>query len=66
MLLLYREPGEELKGAWVELGCALSNAALVFAVGIEEFSISRYHVGLTNFYSLEQAVKAIDSIQGLK
>lgn len=42
--ILYREPGEVLKGAWVELGAALSSEIpIIYAVGIEEFTISKSH-----------------------
>lgn len=45
-LIVYREPGEILKGAWVEVGAALAKGRKVFAVGCEEFSI-RHHPGIT-------------------
>lgn len=41
VMILYREPGDELKGAWVELGVALTNDTKVFAVGIEEYTIGK-------------------------
>lgn len=41
-LILYREPGEVLKGAWLEAGAALSHGVPVFAVGCEEFN-ARHH-----------------------
>lgn len=63
VLLIYREPGEELKGAWVELGSAIASGALVIAVGIEEFSISKYDIILCK--SLDEAVSTIDKMQRL-
>lgn len=55
VMILYREPGEELKGAWVELGAALTNDTTVFAVGIEEFTIGKSNL-ITHCLSLEQAI----------
>jgi len=53
-LIIYREPGEILKGAWVELGAALANGVPVFAVGIEEFTVAN-HVGITHCADLFSA-----------
>lgn len=35
-LIVYREDGEVLRGAWVEMGAALAHGVPVFAVGIED------------------------------
>lgn len=37
-LLVYREPGEVLKGAFVETGAALANKTPVFAIGLDDQS----------------------------
>lgn len=54
-LVVYREPGEVLKGAWVEVGAALAAGRPVFAVGIDEFSV-RHHPGITRCDLLADAV----------
>lgn len=41
VLIVYREPGEVLKGAWVEVGAALAAGVKVIGVGIDEFSIAK-------------------------
>lgn len=41
VLIAYMEPGETLKGAWVEVGAALATGVPVIGVGIEEFSIAK-------------------------
>lgn len=41
-LVLYREGGEVLKGAWAEVGAALAHGKPIFAVGCDEFNI-RHH-----------------------
>lgn len=41
VLICYLEPGETLKGAWVEVGAALALGVPVLGVGIEDFSIAR-------------------------
>lgn len=43
VLVIYREKDEILKGAWVELGANLAGGGMVYAVGIEEFTISNHH-----------------------
>lgn len=57
VLIIYREAGEELKGAWVELGAALASAVKVFAVGIEEFTVAR-DSRIRHFPSMKQAIAA--------
>lgn len=55
VLVSYREPGELLKGGWVEIGAALANGIPVYAVGLEEFTISGYR-GITHFATIEEAI----------
>lgn len=40
-LIVYLEPGEVLKGAWIEVGAALALGIPVIGVGVEEHSISK-------------------------
>lgn len=40
VFVLNCEPGEVLKGGWIELGAALSAGVPVLAVGIEEFTVA--------------------------
>lgn len=40
-LILYKEPEDTLKGAWVELGAALASGTKVYAVGIEGFTVAK-------------------------
>lgn len=54
--IVYREPGEVLKGAFVEMGAALSSGRTVFAVGCEEFSV-RHHMRVVPCSSLEEALE---------
>ena len=41
LLIVYREPGEALKGAFIEIGVALSAGIPVIAVGMEDYTISK-------------------------
>lgn len=41
-LIVYSEPGDILKGAWVEVGAALSNGKPVFGIGCEHFSVRNH------------------------
>jgi hypothetical protein len=54
-LILYREAGEELKGAWLEAGAALAHGVPVFAVGCEDFNV-RHHAGITLCADLDTAI----------
>lgn len=56
-LVIYREPGEVMKGAWAELGVALSHGVPVHAVGIEEFTIAKFK-GITHHASMKDAMTA--------
>ncbi|WP_264045622.1 hypothetical protein [Methylobacterium flocculans] len=53
--IVYREPGEVLKGAFVEAGAALSAFRHVVAVGCDEFSFVN-HPGVTRCSSLAEAL----------
>jgi len=55
LLIIYREPEEVLKGAWVELGCALTNNVPVFAVGLDEYTIAKYR-GIRHFKTMKEAM----------
>ena len=55
LLVLYREPGDVLKGGWIELGAALAHGIPVFAVGIEEYTVAN-HPGIQHFDSVERAI----------
>lgn len=57
ILILYREPGEVLKGGWVELGAALASDVTVYAVGIEEFTIAK-DKRITHFSQMKSAIAA--------
>lgn len=57
ILIIYREPDDVLKGAWVEMGAALSFGVPVYAVGIREFTIAN-HPGVTHFLTMRDALTA--------
>ncbi|MBX5206736.1 hypothetical protein [Rhizobium sp. NZLR11] len=57
VLILYREPEDVLKGGWVELGAALASGVPVFAVGIEEFTVS-YDTRIRHFPDMGTALAA--------
>lgn len=54
-LILYREPHEELKGAWVEVGAAIVSNIPIFAVGIHDFTI-KYHPKIVLCQTLDEAI----------
>lgn len=56
-LIVYREPEDILKGAWVEIGAALAVGIPVYAVGLDGFTISKYR-GIKHFTSIEDAFEA--------
>jgi hypothetical protein len=56
-LIVYREPDDVLKGAWVEIGAALAVGNPVYAVGLLGFTISKYH-GIKHFPTLAAAFAA--------
>ena len=53
--IVYREQGEVLKGAFVEMGAALAAGRPVFAVGCDEFSV-RHHMRVVPCASFEEAL----------
>ena len=57
LLIVYREADEVLKGAWVELGCALTKGVPVYAVGLESYTIAKYR-GITHFATMKEAISA--------
>lgn len=57
-LLLYKEEADVLKGAWVELGVALSCDIRVSAVGIgNDVSVGK-HPNVRHFSSVDEALKS--------
>lgn len=56
-LIVYREPEDVLKGAWVEIGAALASGIPVYAVGLSGFTISNYRC-IRHFESIEAAFTA--------
>lgn len=54
-LIVYREPDEVLKGAFVEVGAALARGVPVFTVGCDEFSFV-HHFGVTRCIDLQHAM----------
>lgn len=57
-LVLYREPEENLKGAWVELGAALACGTTVFAIGIGEYTVA-HDRRIRHFDRIEDAFELI-------
>lgn len=57
VLVAYREKDEIFKGGWVEIGAALAVGIPVYAVGLDEFTISNYR-GITHFPTMKDAVTA--------
>lgn len=57
VLIVYREPEDVLKGAWVEIGAALAAGKSVHAVGLTGFTISKYRK-IKHFPTLADAFKA--------
>lgn len=57
-VLLYREAGEVLKGAFIETGAALSNGVPVHAVGCSEFSFVNHRL-VTQHDTLSAALSSI-------
>lgn len=61
-VLLYREPGEVLKGAFIEAGAALSQGVPVHAIGCCEFSFVN-HPLVTQHSTLDEALASINGAQ---
>ena len=57
-VIVYREPGEVLKGAFVEVGAALAVGTEVYAVGCDEFSFV-HHAGVVRCDHLAQALATV-------
>ena len=55
VLVLNCEPGEMLKGGWVELGAALASGVPVIAVGIDAFSVAN-HRGIRHMPSMKEVM----------
>ena len=63
-LVVYREPDDVLKGAWVELGAALSHDRPVMAVGLRDFTIAKYDA-IQHFDHINSAMMAaLKSVPG--
>jgi len=58
VILLYREPGEVLKGAFIEAGAALASGKPVHAVGYGEFSFVN-HPLVIQHDTLASALRAL-------
>ncbi|HEX2554191.1 MAG TPA: hypothetical protein VHL98_10845 [Microvirga sp.] len=58
-LIVYREPGEVLKGAFVEVGAALASGKPVYAVGCDEFSFVNHRL-VRSAPTLDAAISALD------
>jgi hypothetical protein len=56
-LIVYREPQDVLKGAWVEIGAALAVGVPVYAVGLDGFTISKYR-SIKHFATIDEAFAA--------
>ncbi|MES0071850.1 hypothetical protein [Mesorhizobium sp. M0058] len=61
-VLLYREPGEVLKGAFIEAGVALAAGKPVLAIGCEEFSFVN-HPLVTQFADVPAVLAALATPQ---
>ncbi|MBA1159361.1 hypothetical protein [Microvirga mediterraneensis] len=57
VLIVYREPGEILKGAFVEVGCALNAGKPVYAVGCDDLSFTHHRL-VTKFATIREAMTA--------
>ena len=57
VLIIYREPDDILKGAWVEMGAALAYGRPVFAIGLEEYTIAK-HCAVRHFKDMRDAIEA--------
>lgn len=62
LLIIYCEPGDVLKGAWVALGAALASGVRVYAVGIEEFTVAK-HDAIHHFPTMDAALAAALSVR---
>lgn len=62
VLVVYKEPEDVLKGAWVEVGAALSFGIPVYAIGLEGFTIAKYEA-ITHFSDIKSAFAAAHAIR---
>ncbi|WP_298967675.1 hypothetical protein [uncultured Methylobacterium sp.] len=60
-LVLYHEPGEMLKGAWVEAGAALTRDVPVFGVGVAGYSVAN-HQRVTLCETVEEAFRQAQEV----
>lgn len=58
--IVYREPNEVLKGAFIEVGASLAAGNTVFAIGCEEFSFVK-HPRVIVVPSIEKALEYANS-----
>jgi len=65
VLIVYREPSDMLKGAWIEVGAALASGVPVYAIGLEDFTIAKYR-RLTHFPNMREAISAARSLRCLR
>lgn len=65
MLIAYREECDILKGGWVEMGAALHAGVLVYAVGLECYTIAK-HRGIRHFSTIEDAFDAARALVNAK
>lgn len=65
-LLLYAEPEDALKGAWVEVGAALACDIPVFAVGIQGLYSVANHPRVICVASIEDALAYAERVCNLK
>lgn len=56
-MVVYREPDDILKGAWMEMGAAISHNIPVHAVGLEEFTIGKSKF-VTHHPNIDAAIQA--------
>lgn len=63
VMIVYREPEDTLKGAWVEMGAAMAFGTPVFAVGLRDYTIAKYD-RVRHFDTIEEAFKAAISVLG--
>lgn len=64
LLIVYREPDDVLKGAWVEVGAALAVGTPVFAIGLDDFTIAK-HRKLKHFPDMKAAIAAARDLRGV-
>lgn len=65
-LIIYAEPGDVFKGVFIELGVALSCNIPVYAIGMENYTISKHKLikHFPNFHKLFEAIYKDLSLEG--